>query len=599
MSVKYYTRDSALAAVTSNGMALSSVATYLRDDFEIVLAAISNGGTLLNASFRLQNHTPLIIVSEWYNSKVSSPFAVDYPTVLFCAKHDKELLKFYAEKYKDWDEFIIEMKLFYGSEFISPITKYNVMSADELKKELQFIRMQLVNDCRVLYSRAYSIYDLDRNSKLSKAIRHNILRWNLTGYNEIRKPFSDIIESLEKEIAKVEKERHRYALTTGGSYPERFISAVLSNLGISFYREQIFPWSKNTSYGTKRYDFYVPSKNMIIEVHGLQHYDGGFEGLGGRSLADEQNNDRFKEQLAKSNGISSYIIINAAASSFDFISNSIISNTEFCNYFDVNSIDWYSVNAEVLHNDILIESPLLKEKIDYYKMLIDLFKVYLKSSDYRLPKNTVRALSKNEKNIRSSFPSKNGLFPHEIVLLERIPSYEVNNIPDWVQDKWCSYFDSKISEYMQKFINLGLIQYVSTANVLDRITVPELRRCLADYGKITNGKKIDLITRIKHELTEKQINTSIPPRFCELTSLGVDELQSNSFLFYADQVGLTIWEANQIYYEHKAEIDKEFKPLQRQLSRPVSSNPNLVEWYNISLIKYLRGIKTRKTKMPR
>ena len=51
------------------------------------------------------------------------------------------------------------------------------------------------------------------------------------------------------------------------------------------------------------YDFYIPELEAIIEVHGSQHYGQGFEKVGGRTLEEEQINDRLKEDLAKQNGI--------------------------------------------------------------------------------------------------------------------------------------------------------------------------------------------------------------------------------------------------------------------------------------------------------
>ena len=70
---------------------------------------------------------------------------------------------------------------------------------------------------------------------------------------------------------------------------------MLSQLNLSFDREKVFEWSegdaKKAYKGRKRYDFYLPASNTIIEVHGAQHYEKGFEAIGGRTLKEEQKND--------------------------------------------------------------------------------------------------------------------------------------------------------------------------------------------------------------------------------------------------------------------------------------------------------------------
>ena len=68
-------------------------------------------------------------------------------------------------------------------------------------------------------------------------------------------------------------------------FPERVMIAVLSQLDIEFIHDKPFKWSNH-----KRYDFYLPDYNTIIETHGGQHYDRGFEGIGGNTLEEEQKN---------------------------------------------------------------------------------------------------------------------------------------------------------------------------------------------------------------------------------------------------------------------------------------------------------------------
>lgn len=127
-------------------------------------------------------------------------------------------------------------------------------------------------------------------------------------------------------------------------YPERFMIALLNQLGVEFDHDKPLVWSKN-----KRYDFYLPEYNLIIETHGGQHYDGGFEWIGGNSLEEEQCNDKYKYEMAMSNGINKYIIINCRRSNFNFIKNNIL-NSELANLFDLSIVDWNSIDTKLKMN---------------------------------------------------------------------------------------------------------------------------------------------------------------------------------------------------------------------------------------------------------
>lgn len=126
------------------------------------------------------------------------------------------------------------------------------------------------------------------------------------------------------------------ACSDGVSFPEKFMSKLLKQLNINFEREKSFNWSKN-----KRYDFYIKSLNCIIETHGKQHYDNGFNWSNrSRDNNDEKENDELKESLATNNKIDHYIIIDAKLSEIEYIKNSIISNELFIKLFDVNMVNW-------------------------------------------------------------------------------------------------------------------------------------------------------------------------------------------------------------------------------------------------------------------
>lgn len=106
----------------------------------------------------------------------------------------------------------------------------------------------------------------------------------------------------------------------GISYPEKAISEILNFYNIKYIREKKFKWSKD-----KRYDFYLKEFNAIIEANGLQHKNGNFVKMKyGRNLQEEIENDIFKRNIAKENGIINYFEIDCEKSELDFILNNVI-----------------------------------------------------------------------------------------------------------------------------------------------------------------------------------------------------------------------------------------------------------------------------------
>lgn len=129
------------------------------------------------------------------------------------------------------------------------------------------------------------------------------------------------------------------------SFPNRFMTSVLDELHINYTPEKVFDWSNN-----KRYDFYLPDYNMIIEMHGEQHYK---KDLYGTTVKQQEKNDKYKYDLACNNGISNYIVIDSRKSSFDYIWNNLL-NEVFFNE-KLSSIDKQTVLERCVSTSKIVE----------------------------------------------------------------------------------------------------------------------------------------------------------------------------------------------------------------------------------------------------
>lgn len=128
-------------------------------------------------------------------------------------------------------------------------------------------------------------------------------------------------------------------------YPEKAMFSILKQLKLNFKTQvskEVFSWIIDN----KRYDFSFVFNNeqFLIETHGIQHYE---QSSRGRSLEEEQENDKLKKELALANGIKeeNYIVIDCRYSNLDWIKNNDngILNSRLNELFDLNNINWLKV----------------------------------------------------------------------------------------------------------------------------------------------------------------------------------------------------------------------------------------------------------------
>ena len=121
----------------------------------------------------------------------------------------------------------------------------------------------------------------------------------------------------------------------GISYPNKYMYNILLQLGVEFISEYMPIWIK-----PKRYDFYIPSKKLIIEMDGnLGH---GRKTFDGRSPKETLEIDNYKDSLANLNGLK-VIRIDCIESDSDYIKNNIL-NSELSTLFDLSNVDFLLCN---------------------------------------------------------------------------------------------------------------------------------------------------------------------------------------------------------------------------------------------------------------
>ena len=142
----------------------------------------------------------------------------------------------------------------------------------------------------------------------------------------------------------------RMCHSTSDSYPNRFMTAMLDELGIEYIPEYNPEWA-----GLMRYDFYfiLNHKEYIVEMDGFFHFND--------SYYRHSNHDEIKDRLAKEHDITlvrincNYESINTR---FEYIKGNVI-DSELSNIFDLSLIDFHMI-------DIYADIPYVKIAANYW-----------------------------------------------------------------------------------------------------------------------------------------------------------------------------------------------------------------------------------------
>lgn len=160
----------------------------------------------------------------------------------------------------------------------------------------------------------------------------------------------------------------------GISYPEKVMISILEQLKVDYIFQAT---TKHIGFDAEnyRYDFFIPSKSCIIEVHGKQHYIGGFDSfINGLSLEQEQKRDKRKEEIAQINGIKYYIVIDCRKSMISWIKDSVMNSIlPSLFYFTEDTIKWEKCSEFALNN---LKKDICLEYKEQFAKITELAKKY-------------------------------------------------------------------------------------------------------------------------------------------------------------------------------------------------------------------------------
>ena len=140
----------------------------------------------------------------------------------------------------------------------------------------------------------------------------------------------------------------------GFSYPNKVMYNVLTNCGIDFIREFSDKWSDK-----RRYDFCIPSLNILIEMDGGLGHGNKVMKNSGLTKEDTIEMDKYKDKLARENGYT-VIRIDSLRSDIDYIKDNIL-NSPLTRYIDLSNVDWDDVDITSRTTYIVPISNMINE----------------------------------------------------------------------------------------------------------------------------------------------------------------------------------------------------------------------------------------------
>ena len=134
-------------------------------------------------------------------------------------------------------------------------------------------------------------------------------------------------------------------------YGEKFVFNLLKQSNLDFEKEYSPSWIH-----PHRYDFYIPSLNLIIETDGGQHKQ---QRIGWRGLDKEKEIDELKNKMAKEHGLK-LIRIDTKRGIGEYITKDII-KSELPFLINLSNIDFIECGIKATRSHVYKASVLTKE----------------------------------------------------------------------------------------------------------------------------------------------------------------------------------------------------------------------------------------------
>lgn len=153
-----------------------------------------------------------------------------------------------------------------------------------------------------------------------------------------------------------------------------------------------------------------------------------------------------------------------------------------------------------------------------------------------------------EERLKTANPSKQGLYPHEILMLNYAHTYKVSK--NEFQGFW--YYDYSVTDPQSILISLcerGFLAVGTLKATIECLKVVELKEELQAVNAKTSGKKAELIERLMEVGDTHVLEQKYPDRYHVLTKKGKREIDENKYVMYLHKKKyMSIWDMNYLLH---------------------------------------------------
>lgn len=153
-----------------------------------------------------------------------------------------------------------------------------------------------------------------------------------------------------------------------------------------------------------------------------------------------------------------------------------------------------------------------------------------------------------ESRLKIAVPSNQGLFPHEILMLNYAHTYKTSD--NKFQGFW--YYQYSVTDPQSILSSLherGFIVVGNIRSTLEQLKVTELKEALQASGAKSTGKKAELIDRLMDVGNLQTLEEKYPNRYFALTEKSQREINDNEYVMYLHRTKyMSIWDMNYLLY---------------------------------------------------
>jgi hypothetical protein len=156
-----------------------------------------------------------------------------------------------------------------------------------------------------------------------------------------------------------------------------------------------------------------------------------------------------------------------------------------------------------------------------------------------------------ERRIRTAYPSKNGLYPHELLVLFYADSFYVGQ-KDFQAFWWYQYGVKSVPEILSSLLARGFIEIGTAVDSLQKQKVADIKALLHEFSLPVTGKKADLIDRVVTNIPVEKLDKMCTKRNYVVTELGEQEKKENEYILYIHRHRVAdedIWSLNRLMHE--------------------------------------------------